>query len=270
MRPQSFGLPFALAALAGCASLRPPPPVEVDPGATEPRAKTVLVVYGLADEGAGLDEDARRRLSTFFRGKVAELERFQLVPDATIRAQLAKDKRAAFAASRDEASQLELGRAVSASHILRPSVVRIGDRCTVTAALYDLETEARAQTVSEDVACDPSAQRDALGTLAGRLAAAPGQVALEGAWRVSAKTMLGTDAYTIELVTRGPAVEGTTGAGDSWQGRLDGRVLTATWNRNGSSGRMRVTFSKDGRRFTGAYGLGQSDPSWPMEGRRVE
>lgn len=269
-------IPAALAALAalaglacGCAALRPPPSVQVEPARAAATAATVVVVYDLEDDGSGLDADDRGRLSAFFRGKVAELPRFQLVPEARLRARLADDKRATYAASRDEKRQIELGRAVSASHILRPTVVGIGAKCTTSVALYDLETEARVQTVSEDTACEAAALRDGLARLAGQLAAGPGGVAVEGAWRVSAKTMLGTDAYTIELSVRGAAVEGNAGAGSGWSGRLDGRTLTATWSRNGTSGRMKITFSKDGQRFTGAYGLGQGAIDWPMQGQRA-
>lgn len=262
---------IVLAASLGCAALRPPPPVEVAPEQRRGDASpTVVVVYDLEGADAGLAPDTLGRLSEYFRGKIGELPRFRLVPEAEVRARLTDDKRAAYTASRDEASQIELGRAVSASHILRPAVLRIQDQCTTTVALFDLETEARAQTVSEDSPCAAAALRDALARLAQQLAAAPGQVALEGAWKVSAKTMLGTDTYTIELVTQGSAVEGNTSAGDSWSGRLDGRVLTATWIRNGTSGRMRVAFSKDGRRFTGAYGLGQGAIEWPMSGQRAD
>ena len=51
------------------------------------------------------------------------------------------------------AAQVELGRAVSASHILRPQVLALGTQCTLTVALFDLETEARIESRSEDVDC---------------------------------------------------------------------------------------------------------------------
>lgn len=258
----------SLLLLAGCASLRAPAPVQVEPGEQAPEAPTIVLVYDLDDQGSVLPETDRAQLSTFFRGKIDELERFQAVPEEKVRAQITDDKRATYAANRDEASQIALGKAVSATHILRPTLLRFGEQCTTTVGLYDLETESRVNTRSVNGACGALAQRDALEKLAKELSRAPGWVDVEGPWSVIAKTLLGADAYRIELVLDGAALLGTTAAGDRWQGRLDGRTFVGTWNRNGSTGRMRVTWSKDGQRFSGVYGLGQGGLDWAMEGRR--
>lgn len=257
-----------LCLLTGCASLRAPAPVAVAPSEMVPKAATVVLVYDVDDQGSVLPDSDRAQLSTFFRGKVDELSSFQAVPEAKVRAQITDDKRATYAANRDEASQIALGKAVSATHIVRPTLLKLGDECTTTVALYDLETESRVNTRSVNGACGVLAQRDALESLAKALSQAPGAVDVEGSWQVTAKTLLGSDNYRIEVTVDGAALVGMTASGDRWQGRLDGRTFTGTWNRNGTTGRMRITWSKDGKRFSGAYGLGQGSIDWPMQGQR--
>lgn len=233
-----------------------------------PQAPTIVLIYDIDDQGAVLPENDRAQLSAFFRGRIDELPRFQAVPEGKIRAQIADDKRATYAANRDDASQIALGKAVSATHILRPTLLKLGDEWTTTVALYDLETESRVNTRSANGACGVLAQRDALQTLAKALSQAPGSVDVEGSWSVLSKTMLGSETYRIEVMLDGVAVVGTTADGDRWQGRLDGRTFTGTWNRNGFAGRMRVTWAKDGKRFSGVYGLGQGEMDWAMQGGR--
>lgn len=252
--------------LAGCAVL-PPAPVEAPaapPAVAEPLA---LVIYDLEDPGEVLTSTERRQLSAFFRARVAERPGFRVVAEAEARARLTAEKRAALSAGRDADTQVALGRAVSASTALRVEVLRLGERCTTTSARYDLETETRIETASVDGDCGAGAQRDALARLAEGLGGA-GPVAVEGRWRVRAQTLLGVETYGIVLVAEGAAVEGASPEA-RWQGRLNGRVLTGTWQRNGFAGRMKLTFTADGSAFVGVFGLGELEPGTPMEGERA-
>lgn len=264
------GVWLLLVAGAGCAVAGAPRPATMT---SEDRAKAVpvrsVVVYDIEDPSGALPEDDLQQLSAFFRARLAERSWFRVVQDDRAADQLAAEKRAALGPGRDESTQVELGRAVSASHAVRTELLRLGDRCTVTAALYAIETETRVDTRSENVPCLTSASRDALERLSVRLGA-PDMFEPDGRWRITASTVLGSDTYDLVLVSSGANVVGTAPNGGRWEGVIVGRILKAVWRKGGFAGRLEVRFAKDGLHMAGTYGLGEEDATFDIAGRRLE
>ena len=249
--------------VSGCAVVGAPSPVRVEPTTAE-QVKRV-VVYEVEDSASVLTPEERKQLSAVLRARLDQRSGFQIVLDQDARAQLAAEKRAALAQTRDERTSVELGRVASATHAVRTALLRLGDGCTLTAALYDLSTEARIASHTENVACDLAAQRAGVERLAATLGVG---VTPDGRWFVASQSVTGTDRYSLMLVLDGLALVGTNPKGDRWEGRLDGRTFVATWRRNGFAGRLRGTFSEDGKRLVGKYGLGDGSLDWNFEATR--
>jgi hypothetical protein len=55
----------------------------------------------------------------------------------------------------DDSCQIELGKALAASHILRSQVTRFGSRCVLNAELFDLRREVTIAASSSRGDCEP-------------------------------------------------------------------------------------------------------------------
>lgn len=259
-------------ALTGCALAGAPKPRRSSPAdradAVQIPIRTV-VVHAIEDRAGALEAAEREQLSAFFRAQLDQRAWFRVVQDDAAKEQLKAEKRAALRPGRDEASRIALGQTLSASHLVRTELLRLGERCTLTTALYDIETEARVDTGSEDISCTVDAARDAVGRLSGALGA-PVVFVPDGRWRMTAKTLLGTDSYELSLVSTGVDVLGTGADGARWEGVLTGKVLEAVWMRGGFAGRVVVRFARDGKMCAGTYGLGEEDAAFEIVGVKLD
>lgn len=94
----------------------------------------------------------------------------RLVPSSRIRTALLQEKASSYRECVDEACQIELGRAVAATVVLRTTVSALDDTCTVASVAFDLRTETTLHGAASDVACNAKAIRGALATIGRRLA----------------------------------------------------------------------------------------------------
>lgn len=242
------------------------PPDAVDTRVQPPTETLRVVVFDVEDAASTLSAEQAGQVSDLFRTQIGALDRFQVVPGQQVRERLQQSKREGYAPDRDETTQIEIGKAVSAAFILRPQIVRVGQRCTVSAGLYDLTTESEVQRRSVESSCGLDAQRKAWSHLAriyGRPAGVPDA---EGRWTMVSETVVGDSQYRLDITQRGRVLIGT-GDGVRWEGRMDGRVLKGTWKNGLTSGQLEVTFSENGR-CDGKYGLGQADMTYAVTGKR--
>lgn len=270
VRSMRRGLLVLTALVSGCAITGTPKvPTLAAAESSEGILTRTIVVPPLEDAASLLTPVERRQMTALIRTRLDEQPWFQVVQDADAAARLSEEKRAAFGAGRAEETQIELGRAVSASHVVRAELISVGDRCTLTMALYDLETEARVDTESEEFDCQGSTQAQAVKRMAAQLAA-PEFLSLDGRWRVTATTLFGPERYELSFVTQGRKVMATSPDGRRWEGILTDHVLEAVWQGGGYTGRLRVLISRDGQRGAGAYGLGESASGSNIEIERID
>lgn len=224
-----------------------------------------VVVYDLEDPEEALLPAQREQLGSYFRGRLAERPWFTVVLDNRVSDRLREEKAAASGPARDDSQPLELGRTRNPTHAVHTELLRFDDGCAISTALFDLETEARLDSHTERVPCEADAQRDALDRIAMQLGR-PKLFAVGGKWSVTANTVLGQDHYEITLVSTGGSVHGTGNHGERWEGHLQGQVLKAVWTKGGFAGRLRLTFSSDGKHCVGSYGFGEDDDAFALQG----
>lgn len=260
----SLGLAYGT---AGCAAFLPPAPVDANTEVESGPAVSVLV-YDVEDAATLLNDTERTQLSDFFRGQVDLQPTFQVVANERVRAELQARKRDSYAATQDQATQIEIGKAVSATQLVRPQLLKVGEQCTWTVTVYDLTTEARVRTESVDGDCGSAHSQPKLTQLARALGRPPGTPDVEGLWKMDVTTTTGVLNFEIDFLLRGEKLIGTYDTDARYEGRLAKGVFEGTWTRDGFSGRVRLIFSQDGQTFTGVWGLGQSNPDQTIVGRR--
>jgi hypothetical protein len=141
----------------------PKPPVAAEPPpSANVRAHTgwVVAVMDVEDrDGAhdGVTIALLRNIGDQLRIFVAEkglrtIDRGQ--QESMIRAQIADAKKDSYKSCYDNGCQIELGKALAASHILRAQVARFGHSCVLNAELIDLKTEVSIAATSARGACE--------------------------------------------------------------------------------------------------------------------
>ncbi|MBI4820858.1 MAG: hypothetical protein HY791_31625 [Deltaproteobacteria bacterium] len=106
-----------------------------------PATAPILAVFDVVDYGDKLTTDMIAQFSGYVATRVTSLGIYQVVPQSSIRDALAREKAESYAPCRDDACQIELGKAVSAEKGLATNILRMGSACTVTANLYDIKKE---------------------------------------------------------------------------------------------------------------------------------
>lgn len=151
-------------ALAPPPRLPPPPPpiVAVAPPAPE-RLEWVVAVMDVSDVNAARADLAiepntlvglRDQIRVFIaQDGVRTIDRGS--QSAEVLERIQKMKLDSYDACVDEACQIELGKALAASHILRSNVTRFGGRCVLNGELVDLRTETTIRAASARGTCEP-------------------------------------------------------------------------------------------------------------------
>ncbi|MCC7384392.1 MAG: hypothetical protein IT384_21275 [Deltaproteobacteria bacterium] len=131
-----------LASRAGASALGAPPPAIA---AREPDRRWVLAVMDLRASGeVAIPEATRLALGDQLRVFLAE-QRVRVIDrgaqDAALRSLIEGAKAESYGPCVDESCQIPLGRALAATHLVRPGVARFGGTCSTHAELVDLKTE---------------------------------------------------------------------------------------------------------------------------------
>lgn len=140
-----------------------PPPVEPAPvpavrQVEPPRAWVVAVMEAERLHGDEPNDELLRALSERLRTRLAEA-RWRVVDRTAQETRWAEiieaEKHRSYRECDDPACQVPLGRALSASHLLRSSVSRFGDTCVLGAELIELESEVVVAARTEQGPCEP-------------------------------------------------------------------------------------------------------------------
>lgn len=138
------------------------PPIASAP--TRPSLRSEIVA-ALPIEFTGTNSADADALLHVFSASLSE-HGLRLVPESSIRAVLRREKARSYDACVDEACQIELGRELAASVVLRTTVTAIDGTCTVAAVPFDLRTQTTLSGATRQTSCRTAAVRDALATIA--------------------------------------------------------------------------------------------------------
>ncbi len=159
----------------------------------------VVAVFDIDDRSGRFRSEEVDQLTAYLAIQVADGPAFRVVPRAQVRAAMADAKRESYKDCYDDRCQIEIGRALAAQKSLLTRIISIGSRCAVTAALFDLGTEASEQAVSQKTNCD----RDALVTALEQVATS-----------LKARSVGGRDARpTASVAAEAPPSEGGPNVG---------------------------------------------------------
>jgi hypothetical protein len=128
---------------------------------TRVAAKWILAVMSVEDASGGADGLAPTLISNVgdqIRIFVAErgvrtIDRG--TQEATFKAAVTRMKSESYQSCYASSCQIELGRALAASHILRSRITRFGSRCVLNGELIDLASEVTVGAASSQGACEP-------------------------------------------------------------------------------------------------------------------
>ena len=135
-------------------------------------ARPVVAVFTLQSKGVALDASTRDRLSEYLTTRLAASGRYQVIPRADLKTRLSAQKKASYRSCYDSACQIEIGKELAAEKSLTASVIRMGTRCIMTIALYDLRRAATDGAATTRSDCQEEALSGAIDRVVAQLAGA--------------------------------------------------------------------------------------------------
>lgn len=82
---------------------------------------------------------------------------------------LVGEKAGTYKACYDQGCQIELGKAIAAQKTLASKILKVGDKCAITATMFDLRTETAERSASYRVGCAADALMDGMDQIARQL-----------------------------------------------------------------------------------------------------
>ena len=128
---------------------------------------TVLAVFDVRI--AGKPHSFVDQLTDYLAARLASGGGFRVVPRDLLHRRLAAQKRASFRSCYDQSCQIELGKELAAQKVLATRVFRLAARCTITANLFDLRTEASERAATLQTGCSDAALLGGISDLVGQL-----------------------------------------------------------------------------------------------------
>jgi hypothetical protein len=154
---------------------RPNPPNAKQPGETGQVSKSnptvVVAVFDVQDASKKnrVDQDTLDQLTEYLAAQLTEQVGFRVVPRNQLRERLAEQRNESYKKCYDESCQIELGKAVAAQKSLATKLLRVGNKCAITAILYDLKTETTEKATSADTDCNEDSLMEGVRTIARKL-----------------------------------------------------------------------------------------------------
>lgn len=149
------------------------PALEISTSAVVPAqglAPSIVAVFAIEDPSRSFDPTTTSQLTDYLGTRLAKTRRFKVVPPDQLRAQLVQEKSGTYRECFDQKCQIELGKAVAAEKSIATKLLKLGDRCALTATLFDLRTEATEAAATTRTSCVGGALIDAVDDLVTQLA----------------------------------------------------------------------------------------------------
>jgi hypothetical protein len=130
--------------------------------------RPIVAVFDMEDRGSGLDKQVLVNLTDYLASLLAE-GGYQVVPRDQIRERLKEQKTESYKECYDQSCQIELGRELAAQNSLDISILKIGNKCQMTANLYDLKKATTVLAANADAECNEESLLAALKTIGEKL-----------------------------------------------------------------------------------------------------
>ena len=130
--------------------------------------RPIVAVFDMEDRGSGLDKQVLVNLTDYLASLLAE-GGYQVVPRDQIRERLKEQKTESYKKCYDQSCQIELGRELAAQKSLDISILKIGNKCQMTANLYDLKKATTELAANADAECNEESLLKALRDIADKL-----------------------------------------------------------------------------------------------------
>ncbi len=121
-----------------------------------------LAVFELELRRVRLSAEGARILRDYLSDRLAATGRYRVVPGDKTRSALNREQLRSQSNCFAKSCQIRIGRALAADRSLSTRVMRIGRRCTVTATLYNLETQVTEKGASAKGGCGEEALQGAI------------------------------------------------------------------------------------------------------------
>lgn len=126
------------------------------------RPPAIVAVLDIQDSAGRLGAETRRQLSRYIAAAVSRASTFRVIPPRQLRQRLSAEKKKSFLNCYDDACRIELGKALSAQKVLATDLLRMGDRCVLTASLYELKTETVEKSALVETDCSDESLVDGI------------------------------------------------------------------------------------------------------------
>jgi len=145
------------AAVSSAASKPAEAPVAAKPAAL------IVAVFEVHDGSEGnVDKKTLAQLTTYLSARLSETAGWKIVPRDQLQVRLQDEKTKSFKECFDQTCQIELGKAVAAQKSLATTLLRVGDRCALTATLFDLKSETADRSTTVRTNCKDDDLMDAV------------------------------------------------------------------------------------------------------------
>jgi hypothetical protein len=129
------------------------PATVAEPGPGPRRA--IVAVFDVHDASGRFDKEMLGQLTVYLGTALMKTGQYKIIPRDQLRTRLLEEKKGSYSKCVDESCQIELGKAVAAQKSLATQLLRVGDKCAVTANLFDLKTETAEKGAMTNTGCTP-------------------------------------------------------------------------------------------------------------------
>ncbi|MBW2736388.1 MAG: hypothetical protein JRH20_28710 [Deltaproteobacteria bacterium] len=131
-------------------------PAASAPSATSEKTLPVVALGSLATRGVSLSPQVTDALKALLHAKLAASGAFRLLPEKSVRETLKTLRREALRNCAAGSCPMELGKALAASRVIVPELVRFGGRCMAVLTIYEVRSATAELATTEACACEES------------------------------------------------------------------------------------------------------------------
>jgi hypothetical protein len=128
----------------------------------------IVAVFDIEDGSKRFSKITLDQLTDYLAAQLSDLG-YRVVPREQIRQRLMHEKRDTYKACYDQSCQVELGRELAAEKSISTKLLRVADKCAVTAVMFDLRTATAERSAPLDTPCDEGSLMDAVKGIARKL-----------------------------------------------------------------------------------------------------
>ncbi len=132
--------------------------------------RQIVAVFDVHDATGRFKKEVMVQLTNYLGTAITSTGLYKTIPREQLRARILEQKKGSYKACVDESCQIALGKVVAAEKSLATQLLRVGNKCAVTANLFDLKTETAEKGAMVNTGCSPDELLDAMKQISEQLA----------------------------------------------------------------------------------------------------